>query len=178
MLIENSLPVLLGDDFRHNLSVYADFTGFRAAAMGVTQREIRRLQLLDDTGRAPDWAVGACGEAFTDQIALLAVTDCERSHLNSRQTLCADFVRLLVSPERQQRLTSARALPVTDENALYAGQSGMAQLESSLSGRSLIAPPAFDNAWRDTAARLADQMQNGSLSPAQAFERLASCLRG
>lgn len=58
---------LEGDDF------YTGFTQGVYGAIPVTQREIRRLQLLSQSGRAPDWTVAAGGAAFTDQLLLLAV---------------------------------------------------------------------------------------------------------
>jgi len=137
------LPQRLPDDFGRSASVFSRFANGEIAAMPVTQREIRRLQLLSDTGRGPDWAVAVRSSAYTDQIALLAVTDCGKSASESRQALGLDFAALLLSADSQAKLTRSRAFPVIDLPALYAGSEGMAQLEVGLAGRTIRPEAAF-----------------------------------
>ena len=175
-LIENRLPNVLPDSFRRDASVYAPFARASLAAMPVTQREIRRLTALSDSGKAPDWAVGAPGAAFTDQIALIAVTDCARTALSERQALCREFAAFLLTEDAQQALSTARALPVIDTPPLYAGENGLSALESGLSGKTIAAPPAFDNAWRERAAALADRMVAGDITPQAAWDALKDTL--
>ena len=138
-----TLPRLLPDSFQAKDSVFAPFARGEIAAMPVTPREIARLRALSDTGRAPDWAVAARASAFTDQVALLAVTDCARPGEAARQALCVAFARLLLADESQSKLTRSGAFPAIDLPSLYAGVEGMAQLEAGLAGQTLETPPAF-----------------------------------
>ena len=138
-----SPPRLPPDLFQAKDSVFAPFARGDIAAMPVTPREIARLRALSDTGRAPDWAVAARASAFTDQVALLAVTDCARPGEAARQALCVAFARLLLADESQSKLTRSGAFPAIDRPPLYAGVEGMAQLEAGLAGQTLETPPAF-----------------------------------
>lgn len=174
--VENRLPMLLPDSFLQLPSVYAEFTGGLIAAMPVTLAEINRLEQLSQSGKAPDWSLSLPGAAFTDQIALLAVTDCERPELSRRQSLCREFADFLLDAESQAALTSAQALTVIDTEPIYDASSALSVLEKSLSGQTLLVPPAFDRAWRDTAPRLADQVIRQSLTPRQALEALSQLL--
>ena len=175
-LIENRLPNILPDSFRRDASVYASFTRASLAAMPVTAREIRRLTTLSDSGKAPDWAAAAPGATFTDQIALLAITNCERTALSERQALCREFALFLLTEDAQRTLTAARALPVIDTPPLYAGQIGLSELETGQSGQTIAAPPAFDNGWRKEAAVLADRVVAGEITPQTAWDALKEAL--
>ena len=175
-LIENRLPNILPDSFRRDASVYAPFTRASLAAMPVTAREIRRLTTLSDSGKAPDWAAAAPGATFTDQIALLAITNCERTALSERQALCREFAFFLLTEDAQRTLTAARALPVIDTPPLYAGQIGLSELETGQSGQTIAAPPAFDNGWRREAAVLADRVAAGEITPQTAWDALKEAL--
>ena len=175
-LIENRLPNILPDSFRRDASVYAPFTRASLAAMPVTQRELRRLTTLSDSGKAPDWAAAASGAAFTDRIALLAVTNCDRTALSERQALCREFAAFLLTEDAQQALDAVHALPVIDTPPLYAGENGLSALEASLSGQTIAAPPAFDNSWRSEAAALADRVVAGEITPQAAWDSLNDAL--
>ena len=118
----------------------------------VTQREIRRLQLLDDAGRAPDWRVRVTGEVFTDQLALVGIANIARDDLAQRQELAIAFRSFLLSDAQQAALAKVRAFRVTDGGALYAGQKGFSELEAALAENPLILPDAFGSAWRKQAA--------------------------
>ena len=146
--LDLGLPVsggaaVLPNSFQPLDSVFARFARGEIAAMPVTQREIARLRLLSESGRAPDWAVAARASAYTDQIALLAATDCARRNSEERQALCLAFAALLLSDESQARLAGSRAFTAIEAPPLYAGMEGMAQLEAGLAGLTLDAPPAF-----------------------------------
>ena len=175
--VENRLPKMLPDSFRREGSVYASFAKAAIAAMPVAPREIRRLQQLSEGGKAPDWAVGTSETAFTDQIALIAVTDCVRPALSERQALCLEFSAFLLAEDSQRALKNICTLPAIDTAPLYSGESGMNALENSLAGRAVVAPPAFENGWRNLASVLADQAAEGTLTPRQAWRRLESALK-
>lgn len=164
-----ALPKLRPDDFLETESAYAAFTSGQAAAIPATQREIRRLQVLGESGRAPEWAVAAPGQAFTDQVALISVVRSQWEDAAARESLSQQFVAHLVSEESQQKLALARAFPVADTAALYAGQQGMEQLEAAMAGRTLLTPPAFGGGWRTGAQQLAREFASGSLSAHQAL---------
>ena len=138
-----ALPKQRIEDSGAQAAVYKRFVGGEIAAMPVTQWEIRRLQLLSESGRGPDWAVAARASGYTDQIALLAVTDCDGSRQAARQALCLAFAARLLGETAQSRLTKARAFPVTDVPPLYAGSEGMAQLEAGLNAAKLAPAKAF-----------------------------------
>ena len=171
-LLENALPCELPADFRQRESVYAAFTKGQAAAIPVTQREIHRLALLADQGKAPDYLVAASGEAFTDQAALFAINDAERPDRQARVELCRVLLEQLLSDEMQQKLTIARAFRTTDGAPLYPAQSEMGILEAHLSQPDLLAAPAFSNSWRQEARALCDRMQAGELTPREAMSTL------
>lgn len=155
--VDCALPLLLPENFRTSDGAYSDFIAARVAVTPVTQWEIRKLQLLSESGRGPDWKVEAVGENFTDQLALFAIADVPRRHLEERQALCLQLLDCLLSEESQQGLTIARALRVTDGPALYAAQRGMAELEAAYR-LALRVPNAFDADWRAIAQRQADAL--------------------
>ena len=63
-----------------------------------------------------------------------------------------------------------------DTPPLYAGANGLSALESSLSGKTIAAPPAFDNGWRKEAAVLADRVVAGEITPQTAWDALKEAL--
>lgn len=171
-LLENALPCELPADFRQRESVYAAFTKGQTAAIPVTQRELHRLALLADRGKAPDYLVAASGEAFTDQAALFAINDAERPDRQARVELCRALLNHLLSDDMQQLLPLARAFRTTDGAPLYPAQSEMGILEAHLSQPDLLAAPAFSNSWRQEARALCDRMQVGELTPREAMSTL------
>lgn len=175
-LLENALPAVLPGDFRRRDSVYAAFTGAQAAAIPVTQRELHRLALLSDRGRAPDCFAAVCGTAFTDQAALFAVSAGERPDREARIALCEALLSHLLSGGMQEKLTSARLFRATEGSPLYAAGSDMGILEAHLAEGELLVPPAFSSAWRQEARALCDRMQSGELTPRRALEGLRQAL--
>jgi hypothetical protein len=151
------LPTRLPENFRTDQGAYGDFVAGRAAAIPGTQREIRRLEMLSDAGRAPDYRVAAAGTGFTDQLLLYAVADCPRADGAQRQALCAQLLDLLLTDESQRALESVRAFPVIDTPPLYSAQSGMAQLEAALLSRT-DAVNAFDADFRARMRTAADAL--------------------
>lgn len=169
--IPNALPIQLPGDFRKTVSVYQRFASGEIAAMPVTQREIRRLQLLADTGKAPDWRAESIGLLFTDQAALVSAVAYEREDGKERQSLCMDLIHLMLTAEMQSKLTASRAFPVIDLPPLYGNQAGMREIEMALSGDDLLTPPAFGDEWREYAARLMDETGAGE-GTQEAYERI------
>lgn len=149
------LPALLPGDFRAGASAYEAFLSGKVAAIPATQREIRRLQLLSDAGRAPNWSVAGGGGAFSDQLLMAGVPD--GADEAERRALARAWVDWLLRDDSQAALTGIRALRVTTGDALYAGQMGMAELEQAMGGR-LEAPNAFDTRWREREAAEADRL--------------------
>ena len=87
--------------------------------------------------------MAARASAYTDQIALLAATDCARRNQEEKQALCLAFAALLLSGESQERLAGSRAFTAIEAPPLYTGVEGMAQMEAGLAGLTLSVPPAF-----------------------------------
>ncbi len=162
----NALPVSLPEDFRQRESIYSRFTSGEIAAMPVTQREIRRLQLLDESGKAPDWQVESIGLPFTDQAALFSITAWQRNDMQARQELCTEFMQLLLCEEMQTKLTQVRAFSVRDLPAMYQGNRGLSVIEAALSDENLLTPPAFGNEWRAYVCSLADEISAGESTQA------------
>lgn len=171
-LLENALPRELPADFRQRESVYTAFTRGQTAAIPVTPREIHRLTLLADRGKAPDYLIAASGKAFTDQAAFFAINGAERPDRPARISLCQALLAHLLSDEAQKKLILARAFRTTDGAPLYPAQSEMGILEAHLSQPALLAAPAFSQAWRQEARALCDRMQSGELTPREAMSAL------
>lgn len=161
VLISCYLPEAVPDSFRAAESVYSSFTGGEAICIPVTQREIRRLQVMSDNGKGPDWAVQARGTGFTDQLAMMAVVDSQKQDGDDRKRLCVTLLTHLLSEESQQALSSIRAFPVIETEALYERQQGMNVLEAYLRETELTVPGAFEQDWRSEAKRNADAWVEG-----------------
>jgi len=172
-LMSAGLPEDLPETFRQIESVYSAFTGGRAAAIPVTQREIQRLHTLSETGRAPDWTVETSAAAWTDQLALVAVVDWPREELAERQALCLQFLDSLLTEEAQQALEGVKAFPVIDTPPLYPARQGMAQIERALVSDALKTPPAFGD-WRAKARGLGDRFEAGEIDAVAGWEALCS----
>lgn len=147
ILVTCLLPTDLPDNFLAGEDAYTGFTKGLYGAIPATQREIRRLQLLSETGRAPDWAIEAGGAAFTDQLLFMGVPQVHREDAAARQALAREFLAFLLNDDSQKALTSIRALRVTQGEALYANDQGMAELERSTLGV-LQAVTAFDTSFK------------------------------
>ena len=169
----NVLPAPLPSKFAERKSVYADFTGGYLAVMPVTQREIRRLEVL---AKAPDWRVEAIGLPFTDQMALLSVIDVQRSDAAERQALCLELIDLMLSEAMQKKLTTSRAFPVREIGLLYPSNRAMSAVESALKSENLLISPAFGSEWREEASRHMAGLEAGESTQA-AYEALKEPLR-
>jgi len=158
------LPALLPGDFRAVESAFGAFTQGAVAAIPVTQREIRRLQLLSDSERAPSWVIEAGGSAFSDQLLMGAAVDVARPDSEVRRALSVEWLMGLLGEDAQAALSGIRALRVTAGEPLYAAQMGLAELEMSYSER-FWAANAFDRHWRDQARAEADRLMRESTPP-------------
>ena len=175
IVYQNALPCVLPADFRTREGVYSLFTSGSIASMPVTQREIRRLQLLDESGKAPDWYVQSIGLPFTDQAALFSITARQGENMEQRQALSAEFMSLLLSEEMQMKLTQVRAFSVRDLPRMYTGGSGLSVIEEALLKEELLVSPAFGGEWRTYADSLMDGIAAGGQTR-PAYERLQSMI--
>ena len=151
---------------------YSDFTNGAAAAIPVTQREIRRLELLAESGRGPDWAVSMPGKyALADQLALIAVVDWPRKDAAERQQLGQELIAHLLSEEIQKELSRSRAFPTRADTFAYEGHGAMAQIEAALAEKKLIVPSAFGRKWQGDPAAVLDEFLAGQISADEAIRR-------
>ena len=141
--------------------------------MPVTQREIRRMELLSDSGKAPEWYAQARGLPFTDQMALVSVTAAREAR--ERQALCMELVEWLLREDMQKKLTSSRAFSVCDIAPLYSSNRSMSAVESALKSENLLVPYAFGNGWRAEASALMRTIGAGESTHA-AYEALRRAL--
>ena len=139
------LPRRLPKDFQYDADAWRHFINGEAAAMPVTQREIRRLQALSNQGKGPDWRLARGDAAFTDQLLCLAVVD--QRDAATQQALCVEFLDHLLSDECQQALHFASAIAVTDAGSGYTQDDPLATLEAALQADGLTAPRCFGTGW-------------------------------
>ena len=171
-LEDDGVPCSLPENFGFSNRAFEDFLSGGADVIPVTQRQLRRLELLSESGRAPDWTVAMPGAyALADQLALMAIVDWPRQDQQARQELCADFIAHLLTDESQARLRTARAFPVTEGIYAYEGGGAMASLEASLREKALLVPPAFGSAWHAELARLLEEFTAGRVSAREAIRR-------
>ena len=149
---------------------YTAFSNGRVAVMPMTQREMRRMALLSESGKGPDYTLDADSVRFTDQLALLALPDTGFSDSPARKELALAFAAHLMTADCQQALSSVRAFPTIPlEQALYAGVSGYEEMEQALRSEELRVPTAFVNSWRASAKSLAEQALSGQISVQSAY---------
>lgn len=133
-------PCRLPEDFEYDEDAWLSFINGKAAALTVTQREVRRLQSLADQGRGPDWALSdAC--PYTDQVLNLAILD--RPDGNPRSELCREFLDHLLDPACQGTLGKAGAFSVTDVPSGYNQGDPLLQMEQALRSEGLCVPCCF-----------------------------------
>ena len=145
-----SSPCRLPDDFQYDTDAWRRFINGEAAALIVTQREVRRLQALSDAGRGPDWRLDPLGGGFTDQLLALAVL--EKPEGDPRIALCREFLDCLLSPESQGELSRAGAFAVTDADSGYAAGDPLRAMDAALREGAPVVPPVFGSEWREAAA--------------------------
>ena len=152
-------PCHLAEDFEYDENAWLSFINGQAAALTVTQREIRRLQSLADQGRGPDWALsGAC--LYTDQILCLALVD--RDEGDPRPDLCREFLEYLLDPACQGILEMAGAFSVTDALSGYRQGDPLLQMEQALRSDALCVPGCFDKDRFDEAEEIVRKFISGT----------------
>lgn len=141
-----TLSCRLPEDFHFEDDAWRRFVNGDAAAIPVSQREVRKLQALSEQGRGPDWRLSPGGAAFTDQLLSLAVVD--KADGDEPRALCAEFLSWLLSEDCQGELHSVGAFAVTDAPSGYAPGDPLAALEDALRQDGLLAPGCFGDGWR------------------------------
>ena len=139
-----TLPRRLPSGFQYDDEAWQRFINGEAAALPVTQREVRRLQALSEQGKGPDWRLSPGDNAFTDQLLSLAIVDKPDA---AKRALCEDFLMWLLSDECQAALCRASAFGVTDAPSGYGMSDPLALMDSALRGSGLSVPGMFDGQW-------------------------------
>ncbi len=148
------------------------FTRGEVPALTATQAEVRRLTALAETGRGPDWAAAATGEAMlADQLLLLGIVDWPREDIGGRQALCREFLLHLLDAETQEALDTCGALPVIEGLSVYGGENGYAALEAAAS-LPLLIPPVFGDKGQETLSAVSEAFLNGEIDAAEGLARL------
>ena len=172
---EGPLRCLLPEGFSPDSSAWQAFINGDAAAMPVTQREIRRLQALSDQGNGMDWRLGESGGTFTDQVLYLSLVD--RPEVSEKLDLCQAFAAHLLSEPCQNSLYRAGAFSVTDSSSGYAVDDPLAALDALLRRSTPVYPGPFDVDWASDVETIVREFIGGSPDPAelwrQASERIA-----
>ena len=155
-----------------NDDAYGAFTRGESPALVATQAEVRRLTALAETGRGPDWAAAATGEAMlADQLLLLGIVDWPRADIAERQELCRAFLLHLLDVETQAALATCGALPVIDGLSVYGGENGYAALEAAAS-LPLLVPPAFGDEGQEALSAVSEAFLNREIDAAEGLARL------
>ena len=168
------LPCRLPGDFSFDGDAWRRFANGEAAAMPVTQREIRRLQALSEQGKGPDWRLSPGGAAFTDQLLCLAVVD--KPGAEARRALCAELAAWLLEDECQGALAQAGAFPVTDAPSGYPAGDPLAEMDAALRDAALVAPNCLDTGWPETAEWIVRDFISGSGESPSLWRALAARL--
>ena len=151
--------------FRFDGEAWRHFINGESDATLVTQREIRRLEALSESGKGPRWQLEAGDSAFTDQLLSLAVVDQPKAA--PRQALCGDFLAWLLSDECQSALCAASAFAVTDVPSGYGASDPLAVMDAALRDPGLRAPRIFDGRWTSRAEGIVREfISDGGEAPA------------
>ena len=159
-----TLPCELPANFDFDADAWRDFINGNAPALLATPREVRRLQALSESGRAPDWRAGRVAP-FTDLLLSLALVD--RPDAEAQRALCVEFVEHLLSDSCQGGLSRIGAFSVTGAPSGYGAGEALAEMDAALRAMTLSAPPVWGNAWRDAAARIVRKYIAGAAEAAQ-----------
>ena len=160
--------------FAFDDTAWARFINGEAAAMPVTQREVRRLAALDGQGRGPDWRLAPGGGAFTDQLSYLALVD--RPDAGERRALCLEFMGWLLEDESQGELWKAGAFSVTDAPSGYPPGDPLLVIEAALRDDALAAAPAFGRGWSEAAEGIVRKFTSGQGDTPSLWRSLAQII--
>lgn len=110
-------------------------------AVPVTQRELARLNRLQDQGRGPEWRLQAGTAAWTDQVLYMSVL----ASGDERESLSMALLSHLLSAECQARLSKVNLFSVADAPTGYPSGSAMELIDLSLLREGLTVTPAFND---------------------------------
>ena len=140
------------------------FANGEAPATLATQREVRRLQALDDQGKGVPWRLaGWSGPLFTDQVLYLGIV---RREDPDREALCRAFVDHMLSNVCQSLTCLSGAFAVTDAPSGFPAGDPLSTMDAALRASDLAAAPAFDERWKAIVRE--------SAAPADLWPRLKS----
>ena len=123
--------------------LYAALLNGEIRALALNERQVARVRAGQADGRYGDIRLlNAAG--YTDRLLLAAIVDTRRSDLDARAALCEAFIALLLSDDAQARLAGRGLFPTAMVDALYAGVSGMGQMEEALRRSDCVVRGAFE----------------------------------
>ena len=172
---DGPLRCLLPAGFAPSGSAWQDFINGDAAAMPVTQWEVRRLQNLSDQGKGGDWRLAAGTSAFTDQVLYLGIVS--RSGPPEKLDLCQVFVRHLLSDGCQSELHRIGAFAVTGADSGYAAGDQLAAMDPLLRRDAPAMPGPFDTGWWADIEPIVRKFLGGDPDPAALWGLLSQRLR-
>ena len=167
-------PCRLPRDFAWDANAWRRFINGEASVIPVTQREVRRLQVLSDQGKGPDWRLEAGAISFTDQV--LAMGICARDADDPRPALCRSFLTLVLREECQGELHRAGAFAVTGTASGYDRTDPLTALDEALRSGPLYAPGLFDSDWQEAAAGIVREFTSNGGDAQALWPRLAKRL--
>ena len=166
-------PRRLPAGFDWDADAWRHFVNGEAAAIPVTQREIRRLQALAGQGKGPDWRLSPGANPFTDQLLCLAVVENEDA---GKRGLCGEFLEGLLSDESQGALSLAGAFSVTDCPSGYAPGDPLGAMEAVLRDARLRVPGCFDGEWALAAEAIVREFIADAAESPALWRRFAASL--
>ena len=167
---EGPLRCRLPVGFEANADAWQDFLNGDAAAIPVTQREVRQLQAMSDQGRGVDWVLRASGSAFTDQALYIGVTSGIDADKNAQ---CMAFVSHLLGDDCQSQLHRAGAFPVTDADPGYPAADPLRIMDRFLRLQPPVMPAPFGGEWRERATPIVRKFLAGDPDPAVLWAQLS-----
>ena len=172
---DGPLRCLLPAGFAASAEAWRDFVNGDAAAMPVTQWEVRRLQGLSDQRKDGDWHLAAGANAFTDQVLYLGIVS--RSTPSEKAGLCQAFARHLLSDDCQSELHRIGAFAVTGAESGYAAGDPLVTMDGLLRRDTPVTPGPFDIHWRMDAEPIVRKFLDGDPDPAALWGQLSARLR-
>lgn len=171
--VDDAPGCTLPPDFAPSEDAFRAFLNGDAAAVPVTQREIRRLEALSDQGRGPDWRLASGKIVFSDQFSSIAVVDGADA---DRVELARAFAAHLLSDACQGELHCAGAFSVTGAASGYPAGDALLALEQALRANRVAAPPVFGAVWAGDAASIVREFLAGRGGAPALWRRLAAIL--
>ena len=171
--LPRTAPRRLPAGFDWDADAWRHFVNGEAAAIPVTQREIRRLQALAGQGKGPDWRLSPGANPFTDQLLCLAVVENEDA---GKRGLCGEFLEGLLSDESQGALSLAGAFSVTDCPSGYAPGDPLGAMEAVLRDARLRVPGCFDGEWALAAEAIVREFIADATESPALWRRFAASL--